>query len=55
MGGPDGDVMDYMVGASASYQNLTFSATFISTDVSNTAREGLGADNTVAFSVGAYF
>ena len=55
LGGPDGDVMDYMVGASASYQNLTFSAKFISTDVSNTAREGLGADNTVAFSVGAYF
>ena len=55
LGGPDGDTVDYMVGASASYSNLTFSAKFISTDVSKVAREGLGADNTVAFSVGAYF
>ncbi len=55
LGGPDGDTVDYMVGASASYSNLTFSAKFISTDVSKVAREGLGADNTVAFSLGAYF
>jgi uncharacterized protein (TIGR02001 family) len=55
LGGTDGDVMDYMVGASASYSNLTFSAKFISTDVNTLAREALGADNTVAFSVGAYF
>ncbi len=55
LGGPDGDTIDYMAGASASYSNLTFSAKFISTDVSNIAREGLGADNTVVFSLGAYF
>ena len=59
LGGPDGDVMDYMVGASASYSNLTFSAKFISTDVSKTplatGREALGADNTFVFSLGAYF
>lgn len=59
LGGPpagDGDVMDYMIGASASYSNLTFSAKFISTDVKKSVgREALGADNTVAFSVGAYF
>lgn len=59
LGGPDGEVFDYMVGASASYSGLTFATKFISTDVSKTpvasGREILGADNTVVFSVGAYF
>ena len=58
LGGPasgGGDVMDYMVGASASYSGLTFSTKFISTDVKKIDREGFGADNTVVFSLGAYF
>ena len=56
LGGPDGEVLDYMVGASASYSGLTFATKFISTDVKKSlGREALGADNTVVFSLGAYF
>ncbi|HEX7822182.1 MAG TPA: TorF family putative porin [Sphingobium sp.] len=62
------DVIDYGVGASASYKALTLGVNFISTNVpkryigfssytSGTyrAREVYGADNTVVFSLGAAF
>ncbi len=62
------DIIDYGVGATATYKVLTFGVNFISTNlpsryvatssyVSGTykAREVLGADNTVVFSIGAAF
>ncbi|MFT3964410.1 MAG: TorF family putative porin [Sphingobium sp.] len=56
------DVIDYGVGASASYKALTFGVNFVSTDLPSRLtdgtyrlRETLGADNTVVFSLGASF
>lgn len=56
------DVIDFGVGASASYKALTFGVNFVSTDLPSrfqqggySIRESFGADNTVVFSVGASF
>ncbi|MET0363155.1 MAG: TorF family putative porin [Sphingobium sp.] len=56
------DVIDFGVGASASYKALTFGVNFVSTDLpsrfigyTGSAREDFGMDNTVVFSVGASF
>ncbi|HEX7856465.1 MAG TPA: TorF family putative porin [Sphingobium sp.] len=61
------DVIDFGVGASASYKALTFGVNFVTTDLPSRfttfdyngnlvgARSYLGADNTVVFSVGASF
>lgn len=56
------DVIDFGLGASASYKALTFGVNFVTTDVPGRytqgglhIREVGGADNTVVFSVGASF
>lgn len=56
------DIIDYGVGASASWKALTFGVNFVSTDLPSRAvaygtglREIYGADNTVVFSLGASF
>ncbi len=57
------DVIDYSVGASATYKALTFGVSYVNTNLpkryrvagGTSLREGLGADGAVIFSVGAAF
>jgi len=55
-GGPDGEVFDYSVGATATYKMLTFGVSYVNTDVKKSlGKEALGADGGVVFSLGAAF
>ncbi|MCE7795330.1 TorF family putative porin [Sphingobium sufflavum] len=57
------DIIDYSVGASATYKALTFGVNYVNTNVpkrfrnggGTSLREGAGADGTVVFSVAAAF
>lgn len=56
LGGPDGETLDYMVGADLAYSGLTFGISYVNTDVRKAlGKEALGADGAVLFSVGASF
>lgn len=62
VGDTKADIVDYSIGATASWKALTFGVSFVGTDVPSRfpAREGFGADvlssdNTVVFSIGASF
>ncbi|MDF0542488.1 TorF family putative porin [Sphingobium sp. H39-3-25] len=54
LGGTDGDYFDYSVGATATYKMLTFGVSYVNTDI-KAAKEPLGADGAVVFSIGASF
>ncbi|WOK35802.1 TorF family putative porin [Sphingomonas sp. C3-2] len=57
LGGPDGNAIDYSIGVSASYKALTLGVSYVNTDYTNRggAKEALGADGAVLFSLGASF
>lgn len=56
LGGPDGDVFDYSIGATAAWKMLTFGVSYVNTDVKRAfGKEAIGADGAVIFSIGASF
>ncbi|WP_188053971.1 MULTISPECIES: TorF family putative porin [unclassified Sphingosinithalassobacter] len=56
LGGPDGDVFDYSIGASVTYSALTLGVAYVNTDVDESlGKEALGADGGVVFSLSASF
>lgn len=60
LGGPTGEVFDYSIGVSATYQSLTFAVNYVNTDVPKSfagtnPKETLGADGAVVFSLTAAF
>ncbi|WP_229726611.1 TorF family putative porin [Sphingomonas alpina] len=57
LGGVTGDVVDYSVGATATWKALTFGVSYVNTNETNVlnAKELLGADGAVIFSIGASF
>ncbi|MCP1470012.1 uncharacterized protein (TIGR02001 family) [Sphingobium sp. OAS761] len=54
LGGPDGDLVDWMVGVDTSWKALTFGVAYVNTDWEGT-KNAAGADGTVVFSLTAAF
>lgn len=55
-GGPDGSVVDYSIGATATYKMLTFGVSYVNTDISKSlGKEAIGADGAAVFSLTAAF
>ena len=57
LGGLDGDVFDYSIGAEASWKMLTLGVSYVNTDAPKLGgyKESVGADGAVIFSLGASF
>lgn len=57
LGGADGDVFDYSIGADFSYKALTLGVSYVNTDAPKAFgyKEAFGADGAVVFSLGASF
>ncbi|MBX3595846.1 TorF family putative porin [Sphingomonas sp.] len=57
LGGLDGDVFDYSVGAEVSWKALTFGISYVNTDAPRLGgyKESVGADGAVLFTLGASF
>jgi len=57
LGGYDGDskVLDYSIGAEASWKALTFGISYVNTDEDAPFKEAVGADGAVLFTLGAAF
>ncbi|MBW4330613.1 TorF family putative porin [Stakelama sp. CBK3Z-3] len=62
LGGLDGDVMDYSIGATTNWKMLTLGISYVNTDApesvwadGNNYKEDIGADGAVIFSIGASF
>jgi uncharacterized protein (TIGR02001 family) len=62
LGGLDGEVIDYSIGAEVSWKVLTFGVSYVNTDAPQTVlpvignyKEAIGADGAVLFTLGAAF
>lgn len=57
LGGADGDVFDYSIGAELTWKVLTLGVAYINTDAPTALgyKEAVGADGAVVFSIGAAF
>lgn len=57
LGGLDGDVFDYSIGAEASWKALTLGVSYVNTDAPKLGgyKETIGADGAVLFTLGAAF
>lgn len=57
LGGLDGDVFDYSIGASVTWEALTLGVAYVNTDAPTTwgYKEGVGADGAAVFSLTAAF
>lgn len=57
LGGADGDVFDYSIGAEVSLKSISLGLAYVNTDAPTTFgyKDAIGADGAVVFSVGAAF